>query len=193
MRVIGGKHRNRRIEAIDDKKLRPTAARTREAIFNILSHAEFAEDGVTVIDDAVVLDLFCGTGALGIEALSRGAKHVIFVDIEQKHLDVTRANVKFLDESENATFIRSDSANPPPARTQCNVVFLDPPYKKGLLGKALHNLIAGNWLADNAIVVVEMGKFEKLPEHEGYEVLRERVYGGTAVVILRYTKVTAAV
>ncbi|MCD6034427.1 MAG: rsmD [Rickettsiales bacterium] len=186
LRIISGKHRNRRLDTTKDNAVRPTMARAREAIFNILTHGGFrGEDGNTVLDGAVVLDLFAGSGALGIEALSRGARHVIFIDINQKHLDVVRRNLEHVGESDNATLIRSDSSAPPPARFRCNVIFLDPPYDSDMIAKSLKSLVNGNWLEDRAVVVIERGKGEhELPLPKGFTLIDERHYGKSAITIL---------
>lgn len=183
MRVIAGKHKMRRIESLDKDSLRPTSGRTREAIFNILSHGRFIQEDKRLFDDCTVLDLFCGTGALGVEALSRGASRAVFVDIDAKHLDVARKNIAHIGETDHAVFIRSDSANPPSAKFPCNLIFLDPPYESGLIAKAFKNLLLGGWVAENAVVVTEFAKHEVFDCPAGFEVAVDRLYGKTRVVI----------
>lgn len=185
LRIIAGKHRNRRLQMIQSDALRPTSSRTRESIFNILIHGEWSEQA-SVLEGATVLDLYCGTGALGIEALSRGANHAIFIDMDPKHLAITRQNVVHVGELEHATFIRADSSHPPLARTLCDLVFLDPPYGKGLVAVTLQQLVAQKWLADNALVVVEISKHENMAIPPQFEELDKRIYGKTHIVILRF-------
>lgn len=188
MRIIAGKHRGRRIETIDDKKLRPTTGMAREAVFNILSHGRFLDGRNNLLDGCRVLDLFCGCGALAMEALSRGAAHVTLIDIDQKHLEVARHNIEKIGEGQNATFLRRDSSNPPAARTPCNLVFVDPPYKQNLAATVLNKLEANNWLEDGAIIVVETGKKEDLPVPEKYVELDCRTYGNCCIRILQWNR-----
>ncbi len=188
MRIIAGKFKGRNIETLHDKsgKLRPTTGVAREALFNILSHGQFAVGGIKLLVGARVLDLYCGSGALAIEALSRGASYAVFIDIDKYHLDVARKNIKNLGEEENATFIRANSSTPPPAHVPCNLIFIDPPYNQGLAQATLENIVKGNWLAKDAVVVVETAKKEDIITPEGYEELEDRKYGNSRMRILRW-------
>ena len=188
MRVIAGKYKGRNIEALKDKntKLRPTTGKTREALFNILSHGQFAAEGEKLLEGARVLDLYCGSGALAIEALSRGAAYAVFIDTDKEHLDIARKNVKHLGEEENATFIMADSSAPPPAHVPCNLIFIDPPYNKGLVQLTLGNLVKGNWLAKDAVIVIETAKKEDINYPSGLEELTDRHYGNSRIRILRW-------
>lgn len=186
MRVISGKHRGRKIETIDSKKLRPTTGMAREALFNILTHGRFAEDDKKLLDGCRVLDLFCGCGALSIEAISRGAAHATLMDIDQEHLDIAKQNFRSMGEIDNTAFIRGDSSMPPKAHTPCNLVFLDPPYGKGLVATALKNIIAGKWLAENAIIVVETAKNEEPEIPEGLVAVEDRKYGNSRIRIFEW-------
>lgn len=188
MRVIAGKFKGRNIETLKDHSptLRPTTGVAREALFNILSHGQFAEDGTNILHGARVLDLYCGSGALAIEAMSRGAGYAVFIDMEKKHLDIARKNIEKLGESENAAFIRADSSNPPPAHVPCNLVFIDPPYNKGLAQITLENLMKGNWLTKDAILVIETAKREDVIVPEGFEELEDRTYGNSRMRIIRW-------
>lgn len=186
MRVIAGKYKGRSIETLKDKstKLRPTTGKTREALFNILSHGQFAVGGKKILDGARILDLFCGSGALAIEALSRGATYAVLIDMENKHLDIARKNIKNIGEDQNTTFIRANSSMPPPAYVPCNLIFIDPPYNQGLAQVTLENLVKGNWLAPNAIVVVETEKKEDITYPSGFEEMTDRNYGNSRIRIL---------
>lgn len=185
IRVIAGKHRGRPIETIEHKTLRPTLARIRESIFNVIAHGHYTEDGSSILNDAIVLDLFCGTGALGIESLSRGAKQVIFMDKNQKHLDLTAYNLEYLSEQQNAIIIRGDSSNPPPAQVKCNVVLLDPPYDKKLITPTLRNVAAAGWITEGGIVMIERSDREHYDIPEGFEVVTEKKYGKICIDILQ--------
>lgn len=186
MRVISGKHRGRKIETVSSKKLRPTTGMAREAIFNILTHGKYSEDGESLIADANILDLFCGCGALSMESLSRGASSVTLIDIDKEHLDIARKNIRKIEEEQNASFIKGDSSTPPPARIPCEVIFLDPPYNQGLVTKALKGLIAGEWLAKNAIIIVETDFREDIRFPEQFEELDNRKYGNSRIRILKW-------
>lgn len=188
MRVIAGKHKGRNIETTKDNSnsLRPTTGVAREALFNILSHGQFVEDGKKLLDGARVLDLFCGSGALAIESLSRGAGYAVFIDIEKKHLDIARKNIEKIGESANSAFIRADSSNPPPAHVPCNLVFIDPPYNKGMAQTTLANLVKGNWLAKNAVLVIETARKEDVTLPQGFEELEDRTYGNSRMRIVRW-------
>ncbi|MCH2547332.1 MAG: 16S rRNA (guanine(966)-N(2))-methyltransferase RsmD [Alphaproteobacteria bacterium] len=185
MRIISGKHRGRRIAMHDDADIRPTSGRTREAIFNILVHGSFGRDGESPLIGKRIIDIFCGTGGLGLEALSRGASHVTFVDRNTQSLKLARENVEHFHETENTSFIRSDSTQLPPAAYPCTVAFADPPYNKGLAAPALQSLKQSGWLEPDALVVLELSSHELLHVPEGFDQIDERVYGNSKVLILR--------
>lgn len=185
MRIISGKHRGRRIAMQDDADIRPTSSRTREAIFNILTHGSFGRGGESPLVGKRVIDIFCGTGGLGLEALSRGAQHVTFIDRSPQSLALARENTERFGESANAAFIRSDSTQLPPATFPCTVAFADPPYNKGQAAPALQSLKQGGWLEPNALVVLELYANELMHIPEGYEQMDERTYGNSKVLILR--------
>lgn len=185
LRIFAGKHRGRKLQVFSDKQVRPTAGRTREAIFNILNHGRFAGEE-RFLDGCTVLDLFCGSGALGLEALSHGASHVVFIDISQECLAIAKQNAAHLGESGNITLLRSDSANPPTARFPCSLVFIDPPYGSNLMVPALKNLAARGWLKPGAIIVAEMEKKEDIPALDGFARIDERMYGRTRVILLEW-------
>lgn len=185
MRIISGKHRGRRIAMIDGNEIRPTSGRTREAIFNILTHGSFGRDGESPLIGKRVVDIFCGTGGLGLEALSRGAAHVTFVDRNPQSLALARDNAEHFGELSSAAFIRSDSTQLPPATYPCTVAFADPPYDKGQAAPALASLRKNGWLEPNGLVVLELHHRELIHIPEGYEQLDERRYGNSKVLILR--------
>src|SRR5207253_1584702 len=127
MRIVGGSHRGRRLVAPPGEAVRPTSDRAREALFNILSHGRFAAAGLPFADRPV-LDAFAGTGALGLEALSRGASAAAFMESEREGLAALRRNVAALDAGDRAEIIAGDATRPPRALFACTVAFLDPPY-----------------------------------------------------------------
>lgn len=185
MRVAGGKFRGRTLAAPDDLRVRPTGDKVRQAIFNILAHRDFA-NGFS-LDDAAVIDLFAGTGALGIEALSRGARFCLFVDDDADSRALQRQNVEALGLTGITKIWRRDAGDLGPINTGSggpfNLAFLDPPYRKSLAEKCLASLMAGNWLAANAVLVVETAIDETL-DAPGFETLDVRDYGETRVTFL---------
>ena len=154
-------------------------------ILRHLMHGQFGGENSPLIDKRVV-DLFCGTGALGFEALSRGAAHVSFIDQNPKALDLAKKTATSIGEIKNTAFIRSDSTHVPKAHIACSLAFVDPPYEKGMAEKGLDSLVQGQWLEDGAIVVVEQAKKETLKPPVSMTLLDERIYGITRISILKY-------
>ena len=183
MRIVGGSHRGRRLFAPPGQTVRPTSDRAREALFNILTHGDLAADGVPFAG-AAVLDAFAGTGAFGLEALSRGAASAIFIERDPEALAVLRKNVDVLGERARAEIVPTDATRPPRAVTGCAVAFLDPPYRSGLAAPALAALGANGWLAPKAIAVVEVGTREGFAPPAGFVIRAERVYGAARLVFL---------
>ena len=185
MRVTSGKFGGRTLVAPDDLRVRPTSDKVRQAIFNILEHRDFANG--FVLENAAVIDLFAGTGALGIEALSRGARFCLFVDEDADSRALQRQNVEALGLTGVSKIWRRDAGDLGPLNTGSggpfNLAFLDPPYRKGLAEKCLVSLKAGNWLAADAVIVVETATDETLTT-EGFTKLDERDYGETRVTLL---------
>lgn len=181
MRIVGGRLRGRHLAAPADRAIRPTSDRTRETIFNILAHSEDMPD----LDGATVLDAFCGTGALALEALSRGAAHAYLMDEAASSLALARRNVADLGEAARATLIRANATRPPPAPAAASVAFLDPPYGKDLAAPALAALAAAGWLAPGAVAVIEIAAGDPLPLPAGFTALDDRRYGDTRVVFVR--------
>ena len=184
MRIVGGKHRGRRLLAPPGETVRPTSDRAREALFNILSHGRLAAEGVPFAD-AVVLDAFAGTGALGLEALSRGAAEALFIEQDREALVILRRNIAALGEDAHARIIASDATRPPRAPSACGLAFLDPPYRSGLAAPAVAALDASGWLMPGALAILELAAREELAPPTGFILLDERVYGAARLVFLR--------
>jgi 16S rRNA (guanine966-N2)-methyltransferase len=185
LRIVGGTHRGRRLVVPTGDAVRPTSDRAREALFNILSHGGFAAAGLPFADRPV-LDAFAGTGALGLEALSRGAGAAVFIDNGHEALAALRRNIAALGEEDRAHSVSGDATRPPRAAFACAVAFLDPPYKSGLVVSALPALASGGWLASGALIVVELAAAEKWTPLSDFAPLDERVYGAARLVFLRY-------
>jgi 16S rRNA (guanine966-N2)-methyltransferase len=185
MRIVAGRLRGRRLDAPAGLDTRPTADRTRQALFDLLEHGHLRAGGGSAVVDAVVLDAFSGTGALGLEALSRGAAEASFMDISRPALDCARANAAALGVAGN--FILADAANPPRARRAADLVFLDPPYDQGLARPALEALAAAGWIAPSAIVSLEISGRENagFRPPAGFEAFAERRYGKARILLLR--------
>jgi 16S rRNA (guanine966-N2)-methyltransferase len=182
-RIIAGQHRGRRLVAPPGLATRPTADRVRQALFDMLWHAPWA--GRAAIADAHALDAFAGTGVLGLEALSRGAAHATFLEIDRAALASLRANIGACGEEARCTVLAADACNPPTARTPCTLVFLDPPYGAALIARALAALAAAGWLAPRALITMESAAAAPPPDPPGYQTLAERAHGPARLTILR--------
>lgn len=185
MRITAGKFKGRTLSPPKDLSVRPTSDKVRQAVFNILEHRDFgfafALEGVRVVD------LFAGTGAMGIEALSRGARYALFVDDAAASRALIRENVEALGLTGASKIWRRDAASLGPLDTlgPFGLAFLDPPYRKNLIAPALAGLRDGGWLNSPALLVAEMAEDEDIPPTEGYEILDDRIYGETRVVMLK--------
>ncbi len=184
VRIVGGSHRGRRLVAPPGETVRPTSDRAREALFNILSHGNFAASGLPFAGRPV-LDAFAGTGAFGLEALSRGASAAVFIEREREALARLRRNVGALGEGDRAHIVPGDATRPPRAAFACALAFLDPPYHSGLAAPALGRLTATGWLTPDALVVIEVAAREELLLPEGFTLMDERIYGAARLVFLR--------
>ncbi|WP_315706656.1 MULTISPECIES: 16S rRNA (guanine(966)-N(2))-methyltransferase RsmD [unclassified Bradyrhizobium] len=182
MRVVGGRLKGRNIASPASREIRPTQDRLRESVFNILIHAYD-----NPIEGARVLDLFAGTGALGIEAVSRGAAFALFVDNGAEARALLRNNVEALALGGVTKVYRRDATNLGPAHPiePFSLIFLDPPYGKGLAEKALASLREGGWLVPSALVVVEEAKAAAFKAPDGFEELERRAYDDTEFIFLR--------
>ena len=186
MRIVAGALRGRTIQAPEGQDVRPTSDRARQAVFNILEHAPWAPE----IHGARVLDLFAGSGALGIEALSRGAVFCLFVETDEAARAAIRDNVEALHLFGCTRIHRRDATDlgprPASAGPPFDLVFLDPPYAKGLGERALAGLLEHGWLKPGAVLVFERGEGEPDLRPAGYEAIDERRYGAAKVLFLRW-------
>ena len=178
MRIVGGRHRGRAIAAPPGRAIRPTSDRVRESVFNILGHGRAASP----IAGARVLDGFAGTGAMGLEALSRGADHASFMDTD---IAPCRANVAALGEAARARLIEGDCTRPGPPPEAHDLVFLDPPYGSGLAAPALGALAGAGWIAERAVCVLELAAGEAFEPPGGFSLVDSRKYGAARIEILR--------
>ncbi len=186
MRIVGGTLRGRAIASPQHEGLRPTADRVRESLFNVIAHGV---DGFA-LEGARVIDLFAGTGALGLEAISRGAAFALFVDSDPEARALIRTSIEAFGLTGVSRIFRRDATDLGPIGTMApfNLAFLDPPYDKGLGEKALVSLTEGDWLTPDAVIVLEerAGALISLPP--GFARTDHRTYGDTQIIIARFTK-----
>jgi 16S rRNA (guanine966-N2)-methyltransferase len=182
MRIVGGAFRGRHLASPRDQGIRPTSDRTREAVFNVLAHG-FGER----LEGARVLDLFAGTGALGLEALSRGAAFCIFVEDSAEGRGLIRSNVEAMGLEGRSRILRRDATSLGDAGTiaPCGLVFADPPYGRRLGEPALRSARQGGWMLPGALCLIEEDSAATFVPGEGFEVLDERRYGDTVIRFLK--------
>jgi 16S rRNA (guanine966-N2)-methyltransferase len=180
MRIVAGTHRSRILQTPKNDAIRPTSDKVRGAIFNMLQSRG-------AVENAIVLDIFCGTGALGLEALSQGAAFCTFIDKSNPSLAITKHNIDALQESERSKTLLADGtklSQRPDDIAQATLVFLDPPYGKNLAAPALENLTGQQWLSGDCLCVIEEAAPVAAPEN--FEVMTNKKYGDTHITLLRY-------
>jgi len=185
MRIDSGAHKGKKLVVPVGRDVRPTADRARQAIFNMLVH------GDNVVRDARVLDAFAGSGALGLEALSRGATSLVAFDNDTASLQAIRTNVVGCHESDRTTVQQANASKPPQARNfgaraPADLIFLDPPYGQDLVPTSLAALAKAGWVALGAIIVAEMDRRDPFELPVGYTLVTDRAYGKARIVILRH-------
>lgn len=183
MRVVGGRLRGRTLTAPKNHDVRPTSDRVRESLFNILEH----RTGGPSLDGARVIDLFSGTGAIGIEALSRGAKFCLFVEQAPESRALIRANVEAFALTGVSKIFRRDATDLGPIGTMApfDFAFLDPPYGQALGESALTALRSGGWLSADAMVILEERVTSEIGYVTGFECTDMRTYGDTQIRLYR--------
>lgn len=179
MRIIAGSRRGLRLQAPRDERIRPTADFAREALFDILGH------GAPPLAGARVLDLFAGTGALGFEALSRGATFVLALETERAALKLLRANAARFGAADAHRVLARDATRLGRADAPFDFALLDPPWDGALVMPALRGLVAGSWLCPGARVVLEQASGTAVPEVEGLMLEQQRRYGAATFIFLR--------
>jgi 16S rRNA (guanine966-N2)-methyltransferase len=185
IRIVGGTHRGRHLVVPPGEAVRPTSDRAREALFNILSHGSFAASGSPIAGQNV-LDAFAGTGAFGLEALSRGARNAAFIENNREAVAALRRNIAALDEEDRAHIVSGDATRPPRAPFTCALAFLDPPYNSASAGAALAALAGAGWFMPDALAIVEVAAREVFEPPAAFTRIDERVYGAARLVFLRY-------
>lgn len=178
MRITGGIHRSRKLETPKGDAVRPTSDKVRQAVFNMLNSRG-------VLQDAVVIDAFCGTGALGLEALSQGASHCTFFDKNKSSVQLCKSNVAALREEERSKIILQDATKLKQRSDNiktASLVFLDPPYHQNLVQQSIKSLSENNWLDDDCFFVIETAKDEGV-FCDNIENVNEKIYGDTKIIL----------
>lgn len=183
MRIVGGEFRGRGLAAPKSNEIRPTTDRTRESLFNILSHAH-----PDVLDGTRVLDLFAGTGAVGLEALSRGCRQALFVEQGAEGRGLLRTNIEAFGLTGRARVFRRDATDLGPAGTvePFHLLFADPPYGRGLGEKALACAAGGGWLVPGALAILEERADVQPVCQDGFDIIDDRLFGDTKMHFYRY-------
>ncbi len=176
MRIISGTLKGKTLSAPNSQTTRPTSDRARQGVFNILEHASWGNG----IIDTKVLDVFAGTGAMALEALSRGAKDAILIENDKVALAAIKENISACRFSDRAKVLAQDVqrlGTPPHNMAARDLVFIDPPYSSDLATKALEALVSNNWLAKGAIIILEQHKSAEAPNIDGFEIVKATNYG----------------
>ncbi len=182
MRIVAGSLRGRRIEPpAGGDAARPTTDRVRESLFNILAHGDYPS-----FEGAAVLDAFAGSGALGFEALSRGAASVTFMDTSTATAAAIRRNADALGVGDAVTYLRADVIHPPAAPAPCALILMDPPYGQNLAVPALTALDDAGWIAPGAAIVIETAKADAFDAPDGFTEHDRRSYGNSTLVFLDF-------
>lgn len=180
MRIIGGRHRGRKLISPASNHVRPTSDRMRETIFNIISH------GPVLLRDAKVLDVFAGTGALGLEALSRGATHATFIEKDPRSVKLIQDNIGVLKLEDSTSLKRMDALKLPPSSDQYDLIFLDPPYGKHMILPTLTGLKSNGYLAGSSLLVVECPADEEFETPDFLSRYKSNTYGQAKYSFLKY-------
>ena len=183
MRIVGGDCKGRKLSAPSGRDTRPTSDRTRESLFNILRHGIGFQ-----LEHARVMDLFAGSGALGLEALSRGAEACIFIDRAQSAKKCIEDNLTALALTDRGGVLKLDAAHLPARSADvapAHLAFIDPPYGHGLAPTTLTSLQQGEWLAEKALIVVETGETEGFRAPAPYTLADQRTYGPAQISFLQ--------
>ena len=178
MRIVGGLHRSRKLLTPQGDGIRPTSDKVRQAVFNMLNSRG-------LVQEAVVLDAFCGTGALGLEALSQGASFCTFFDKNKNSIRLCRENIAVLKEGERSKVFLTDSLKPQEneeSANKANLVFMDPPYSRQLIPKTVKALHDYNWLQEECFFVLEEDRSESI-ESNLLEIINQKIYGDTQICL----------
>lgn len=178
MRVVGGAYKGIKLDEFKGEHIRPTTDMAKESLFNILENSSKLKNEGFDLKGSVFVDGFCGTGSIGIEALSRGASKVVFIDISHESLSIARKNVSKTKRESDSEFIKTDlSKKIKSISVSPNVIFLDPPYNKNLLEPSVKNLVKNGWVTKNCFLILEYTRNDSLDFLENFKILENRKYG----------------
>lgn len=194
MRITAGTLKNREVFSFKDAEgsLRPTSSKTRQAVFNLLTHSKFlheidflTEENPSLIRDRVIADIYCGTGIMGFEGFSRGAKTLLFVDKNGLTIDMVKKSAKKLGVYDDCIFIRANATQLSAQPVKSDVIFVDPPYNKDLIVPTLKSLADNMWMRDGGVVICEHSIKEKFEPFPPFTILDQREYGHSSITILK--------
>ena len=182
IKIIAGKHKRININTPHGIETRPTSIRLRESIFNILLHAKYLDDK---IENMKVIDIFAGSGALGLESLSRGCKFCTFIDNSKEAINVIENNIRKLNEEDNTEVIQADATIPFFTKKKYDICFLDPPYELNDISAFINKLANSSIMKNNAIYIYEKHKNTPLTSLTGMDIIEKRQYGISEVVLIK--------
>ena len=188
MRIIGGKYKGYTILSQKSLQIRPTSDRARESIFNVLQHSLTTDKQDHVVEDSNVLDLCCGTGALGLEAISRGAKSVLFVDNSPNSSKIVRKNIEKFKIKKNCTVKCQNATQIKSINNSFSLFFIDPPYRMEIVGKILESLDKQRILKENAIGVIELGKKRVFDLVDNFLLIKKTTISSSQFLFVKYRK-----
>lgn len=187
MRIVGGVYKGIRLDEFKGEHIRPTTDRAKESLFNILENSAKLKDEGFDLKGSIFVDGFCGTGSIGIEALSRGADKAIFIDRSHESLSIAKKNVTKIKREADAEFIKTDlSKKIKKPSVLPNIIFLDPPYNKNLLEPSVKNLVKNEWIDRNCFLILEYTKNDDLKFLENFKILENRKYGKNNFLICKF-------
>lgn len=186
MFIIGGKYGGRKIKTILNNTYRPTTFKVKESIFSILRSGQFLDDnGKSVLDDAVTVDVFGGTGALTFEAISRGAKKGYIIEKDHAHLKTLKENIEKLNFEESIIALQGNACDLMKAKEQCDIAFIDPPFNEGLITDTIQSLVQKDWLKEGGLIVIERHINDLYNPGKFCNLLFQRKYGKVFLEILQ--------
>lgn len=180
-RIVAGTHRGRRLHMPKGRDIRPTTDRMRERLFSMLMHSRYPG-----MSDARVADLFAGTGALGLEALSRGAAHATFVEKARASADIIKSNIELLKQDKASRLILASAHNLPETAAPFDFIFMDPPYRQGHVTPTLKTILEKNWLAEKGVIICELAVDDNSEFPEMLDLIDERSQGQQRIVFLMH-------
>lgn len=184
MKIIAGRYKGRSILTSTKYNYRPSTSKLREAIFSILSSGRFVD--TNLLQDAKILDLFAGTGILSFEAISRGARCAVLIDISKDHIDHINKSARAIGIEDCIKTLHKNALQLSNTTYQYDIVFIDPPYYNDLVPKSIQLLIDNNFLRNESILVIEMSSKENMTIPKSFNIIKEKIFGNTKLLILQY-------